>query len=206
MKNDRVPAWLVPHVPLCEAVAALFHPLVDVTVYDLRRDRLVASWNGGGRGTGAPAGPLAEFAAGAGSRGVVGPLATVLPDGRAGTAVAVVLKNAKGAARGLLTVTFDRSPLDEAVALLAGFGAPPQAQTPPPPEREWRERIAAAVDEECRAAGFRRDRLTREQRLTLVRSLDARSLFATRHAASHAAQALGVSRTTVYALLKEAHS
>jgi predicted transcriptional regulator YheO len=48
--------------------------------------------------------------------------------------------------------------------------------------------------------------LTRVQRLELVRALDERGLFATRNAAAHAAGSLGVSRTTVYALLKEARS
>ena len=45
-----------------------------------------------------------------------------------------------------------------------------------------------------------------DQRLDLVRVLDGRGLFSTRNAAAHAGRALGVSRTTVYALLKEARS
>jgi predicted transcriptional regulator YheO len=62
------------------------------------------------------------------------------------------------------------------------------------------------VDEECRSRHLRRDRLTRPQRLELVRVLDEHGLFATRNAAAHAGAALGVSRTTIYALLKEART
>jgi len=206
MNDDRLPAWLEPYVPLCKAVAALFHPLVQVTVHDLRRDRVVASWSGGGRGArSAPAPALAELAARPSPAGVLGPVPVELPGGRTGTAVGVLLVSAKGAPRGLLCVTFDRSPLDEAVALLGSFAAPPQTQAPSP-AAAWSEQFGAVVDEQCRAAGLRRDRLTRAQRLALVRALDDRGLFATRHAAAHAAQALGVSRTTVYDLLKEVRS
>ncbi len=108
--------------------------------------------------------------------------------------------------RGLLCVDFDRSPLDGTIELLRRFAAPVQERPPELFDRDWREQIALLVDEECRARRLRRDRLTREQRLALVRLVDERGLFATRHAAAHAARALGVSRTTLYALLKEARS
>jgi predicted transcriptional regulator YheO len=131
-----------------------------------------------------------------------------LPGAQAGTAVGVVLAGAKGAPRGLLAITFDRSPLVDAVTLIGTFAAPP---APPQPQQPaavavWAEQIGAVVAEESRAAGLRTDRLTRLQRLALVRALDERGLFSTRHATAHAARALGVSRTTVYDLLKEARS
>jgi len=39
------PAWLEPHLRVCEAIVALLHPLAEVAVHDVRRDRLVAIWN-----------------------------------------------------------------------------------------------------------------------------------------------------------------
>ena len=119
-----------------------------------------------------------------------------------------MLANAKGAPRGLLAITFDRSPLDgrrRAARELRGAAAAAAAAAPAA-VAVWGEQIGAVVDEECRAAGLRTDRLTRAQRLALVRALDERGLFSTRHATAHAAHALGVSRTTVYDLLKEARS
>jgi predicted transcriptional regulator YheO len=200
------PAWLEVHLPVCEAVAVLFHPLAEVAVHDIRRDRIVAIWN-----------PISERKVGDRSlidelpdypedARVIGPYAKVLADGRAITSVSVVLHNAKGAARGLLCINFDRSPLDGTIELLARFAAPVQERPPELFDRDWREQIVLLVDDQCRARRLRRDRLTREQRLALVRLMDDRSLFSTRHAASHAARALGVSRTTIYALLKEART
>ena len=200
------PAWLELHIPLCEAIVALFHPLAEVAVHDIRRDRIVAIWN-----------PISARKAGERSfidelpehpedACVIGPYPKVLADGRAVTSVGVVLHNAKGARRGLLCINFDRSPLDGTIELLTRFAAPVRERPADLFDRDWREQIVLLVDDQCRARRLRRDRLTREQRLALVRLMDERGLFSTRHAAAHAALALGVSRTTIYALLKEART
>jgi D-arginine utilization repressor len=200
------PTWLEPHLPVCEAIVALFHPFAEVAVHDVRRDRICAIWNlisernVGDRSLLDELPPYAEDAR------VIGPYPKVLADGRAITSVSVVLHNAKGAKRGLLCIDFDRSPLDGIIELLSRFAAPVQERPPELFDRDWREQIVRLVDGECRARRLSRDRLTRGQRLDLVRLMDKRGLFSTRHAAAHAARALGVSRTTIYALLKEART
>jgi predicted transcriptional regulator YheO len=204
--KSPTPSWLQPYLPLCEAIVALLAPLAEVAVHDIRRDCIVAIWNPlsarkiGGRSLSAELPPYPEDAR------VIGPYSKVLADGRAITSVSVVLDNAKGAPRGLLCIDFDRSPLDSTIDLLVRFAAPVEDRPAELFDRDWREQILLVVDEECRSRHARRDRLTRQQRLDLVRILDGRGLFSTRHAAAHAARALGVSRTTVYALLKEARS
>jgi predicted transcriptional regulator YheO len=204
--KSPVPNWLEPHLPVCEAIVALFAPLTEVAVHDIRRDRIVGVWNPvSGRKVGDRS-PIAELPPYPVNARVIGPYAKVLADGRAVTSISVVLRNAKGAPRGLLCINFDRSPLDSTIDLLVRFAAPVEDRPAELFEKDWREQILLVVDEECRSRHLRRDRLTREQRLELVRILDDRGLFATRNAAAHAGRALGVSRTTIYALLKEARS
>lgn len=194
------------YAPIGEAIARLFHPYAEVAVHDLASDRIVALWNPfSRRKVGDPA-LLSELPESIGELGVYGPYAKVLADGRNLTAISTVLVDAKGIRRGLLCVNFDRSPLDSIAELLSRFAAP---ATPRPPElfsRDWREQIALVIDEECRARHLRRDQLVREDRLALVKLLNGRGLFSTRQAASHAAMALGVSRATIYAMLKEVHA
>ena len=206
MPKHRSPEWLAPYVPICEAIARLFHPYAEVAVHDLAGDRIVALWNPfSKRKVGDPA-LLAELPENIRELGVYGPYAKVLPDGRNLTSVSAVLADAKGVRRGLLCVNFDRSPLDGVAELLTRFAAP---VAPRPPElfsRDWREQIALVIDEACRARHLRRDQLTRDDRLALVKLLNDKSLFSTRQAASHAALALGVSRATVYAMLKEVNA
>jgi predicted transcriptional regulator YheO len=203
MATRPTPPWLQTYAPVCEAIARLFHPYAEVAVHDLATDRIVALWNPlSRRKVGDPA-LLSELPQDIGELGVYGPYAKVLPDGRHLTSVSAILADAKGVRRGLMCVNFDRSPLDGVAELLARFVAP---VAPRPPElfsRDWREQIALVVEEECRARHLRREQLTREDRLVLVRILNDQGLFSTRQAASHAALALGVSRATVYSLLKE---
>ena len=206
MRRDRIPAWLEPHLPVCEAIVALFHPLAEVAVHDIRRDRIVAIWNPISEHKVGDRSLLDEWPDDPGEARVMGPYPKILADGRAITSVSVVLNNAKGAKRALLCINFDRSPLDGTIELLKRFAAPVRERPPELCDRDWREQIVLLVDDQCRARGLRRDRLTREQRLALVRLMDERGLFSTRNAAAHAARALGVSRTTIYALLKEARS
>lgn len=200
MAPHRPPPWLASYVPVAEAIARLFHPHVEVVVHDLAGDRIAAIWNPfSGRRAGDPS-LLDELP---GDMGILGPYPKVLAGGQRLTSVSAALADRDGVRRGLLCVNFDRSPLDGAVELLTRFAAP---AAPLPAElvsRDWRERIALVVDEACRARHLRRDRLTRADRLDLVRTLHGQGLFATRKAVDHAAAALGVSRATVYALLKE---
>jgi len=200
------PAWLEPHLRVCEAIVALLHPLAEVAVHDVRRDRLVAIWNPISARKVGDRSLIDELPEHSEDARVIGPYPKVLADGRAITSVSVALHNAKGATRGLLCINFDRSPLDGAIELLSRFAAPVRDRPPDLFDHDWREQIVLLVDEQCRARGLRRDRLSREQRLALVRLMDERGLFSTRHAAAHAARALGVSRTTIYALLKEART
>jgi len=206
MSNDAIPNWLEPHLATCEAIVALLHPFAEVAIHDIRRDRIVALWNPISEREVSEASLLDELPDYPEDARVIGPYPKVLADGRAITSVSVVLRNAKGARRGLLCINFDRSPFDGAIELLSRFAAPAQERPPELFDRDWREQIALLVDAECRARQLRRDRLTRKQRLELVKLMDERGLFATRNAAAHAARALGASRTTIYALLKEART
>ena len=204
--KSPVPNWLEPHLPVCEAIVALFAPYAEVAVHDIRRDRIVGIWNPlsarkvGDRSLIDELPPHSELAR------IIGPYPKVLADGRAVTSVSVVLHNGKGAPRGLLCINVDRSPFDGMIDVLVRFAAPVEDRPAELFDKDWREQILLVVDEECHSRALRRDRLSRDQRLSLVRLLDERGLFATRNAAVHAARALGVSRTTVYALLKEARS
>jgi len=206
MATDECPNWLLPHLATCEAIVTLFHPFAEVAVHDIRRDRIVALWNPISERVVGDASLLDELPEHPEDARVIGSYPKVLADGRAVTSVSVVLCNARGARRGLLCINFDRSPLDGTIDFLTRFAAPVQERPPELFDRDWREQIALLVDAECRVRQLRRDRLTREQRLGLVKLMDERGLFATRNAAAHAARAVGASRATIYALLKEARA
>ncbi|MGL4174488.1 MAG: helix-turn-helix transcriptional regulator [Dermatophilaceae bacterium] len=198
--TDRPPLDTTPYTTLIEAVVALLHPRAEVVVHDVPRDRIVAIWNSfSGRKVGDPS-LLGELPANDDGHHVLGPYEKVGSDGHRITSVTVTIADGQG----LICINLDRSPLDEAIAILSRFAAP---LTSPPPElfeRDWREQINSVVDDWLRQRHLDRARLTRGDRVELVRELDGRGVFAIRHAAHHVARALGSSRATIYSLLQEA--
>lgn len=199
----EVPRWAIPLQSPCAAIAALLSPHAEVALHDLASDRIVGLWNPfPGRSVG-DASLLDELPASWQERAVQGPYRKVLADGRELSSISAVVRDGRGRDRGLLCVNLDRGPLLDLAGALASVAAPVEE---PPGElftRDWREQISLTVDSLCRERLLDRRRLTRPQRRDLVGILDERGLFATRNAADHAARALGVSRATVYALLKE---
>jgi predicted transcriptional regulator YheO len=203
MSKSKSPQWLKTYAPICDAIARLLHPYAEVVVHDLASDLIVAIWNPfSGRKVGDPA-LISDLHDGTPELGVYGPYGKVLPDGRNLTSVSAVLADAEGTLRGLLCVNFDRSPLDGVAEMLSRFVAPVATRPPELFNRDWREQIALVIDEECRARHLRRDQLSRQDRLALVKVLNDKGLFSTRQAANHAAIALNVSRATIYSFLKE---
>jgi D-arginine utilization repressor len=193
----------VPVESAAAVIAALLHPHAEVALHDLATDTIVGLWNGfGGRQVGDPA-LLSELPESWRERPVQGPYAKVRADGAQLSSVSAVIRDAGGTARGLLCVNLDRTPLLELAEVIGRIAAPAEPAPPELFERDWREQIAITVDEHCRELGIDRRRLGRAQRAALVGELDRRGLFATRNAAQHAGKALGVSRATVYVLLKE---
>jgi predicted transcriptional regulator YheO len=197
------PDWLAPHAPVLTAVVALFHPHVEVVAHDVRRDRVVAIWNPlSGRTIGDPSLLEPELLHATRSDAVVGPYPKVDEQGGRWTSVSVPL----GEGRGLLCINFDRSALDGAAELLTRFAAAVQPRPDALFVRDWRHEVNVLVDDWCRTSEVARSRLTRPQRLELVAHLDGKGVFAVRHAAGQVATALGVSRATVYDLLKTVRS
>jgi predicted transcriptional regulator YheO len=195
-----VPEWLTPVVPAVEAVVALFHPHLEAVVHDVAAGEVVAVWNPlSGRRPGDPSlldpSQLCD-------PGVLGPYVTSDAQGRTWTSVTVPL--AGGAA--LLCLNFDRTVLDHAVTALTTFGSTVSVEPPPAGrfEPDWRAEINLIVDGWCRSERLPRRGMSAAQRRELVAHLDGRGVFGVRHSARHVAAALGVSRATVYGLLKAA--
>lgn len=192
-------SWLEPHASVVAAMVALLSPHLEAVAHDVDRDRVVAVWNPlSGRCVGDVSLLEPELLRTARDGTVYGPYAKVDAQGGRWTSVSVPL----AAGRGLLCLNFDRSALDAAAAALTRFAAAVEPRPAALFERDWREEINVLVDEWCRDARVPRARLTSVQRRELVGMLDGKGLFAMRRAVVQVADALSVSRATVYSLLK----
>ncbi|MGW6918216.1 helix-turn-helix transcriptional regulator [Kitasatospora sp. NPDC054939] len=198
--DPRIATW----APACQAVALLLGPYAEVVLHDAERDRVLAIWNPMTRR--APGDPslLGELdALGPSAPDVYGPYEKLLPDGRRLSSVSAVLRGPDGRPAAVLCVNVDRSPLENAAALLAAFAAPTVPRPEPLFEQDWTERVNDLVGGYVRSHGRPLDRLTREDRLAVLQELDTAGVFAVRRAVPVVAHALRVSRSTVYTLLAE---
>ncbi|MFI9594707.1 transcriptional regulator [Nonomuraea sp. NPDC052265] len=198
--DARVRLWS----PVCEAVAALLAPYAEVILHDVRGDRVLGVWNPmSGRGPGAPSllGELDRLDASPG--GVYGPYEKLLADGRRLSSVSAVLRDPGGEPSAVLCVNLDRTPLEQAAALLAAFAAPSAPRPEALFEHDWTERVQQIVGAYVREHGRPVERLTRADRLAVMAELDLAGVFAVRRATSVVAGALRTSRSTLYALLAE---
>ncbi|WP_409494358.1 transcriptional regulator [Amycolatopsis sp. cmx-11-12] len=200
MTDERVRQWS----PVARAVAALLGPYAEVVLHDVVLDEVLAIWN-----------PMTDRRAGEQSllgeldklepsaTDVYGPYEKTLTDGRRLSSVSALLRDEGGEPHAVLCINLDRTPMDQAAALLASFAAPVRPRPEPLFEQDWTERVQHTIGAYVRDHGRPIERLTRDDRLALVAELDAAGVFSVRRAVPAVATALRASRSTVYALLSE---
>ncbi len=198
--DPRVRAW----APACQAVALLLGPYAEVVLHDPDTDRILAIWNPmSARSPGDPSllGDLNALDLSA--RDVFGPYEKLLADGRRLTSVTAILRDPDGKASAVLCINLDRTPLEQAAALLTAFGAPTASRPEQLFEQDWYERVQQLVGTYVRECSRPVERLTRADRLAVLARLEAARVFDVRRATPVVARALRVSRSTVYGLRAE---
>jgi predicted transcriptional regulator YheO len=198
--DPRVQRW----EPVCRAVALLLGPYAEVVLHDPRTDRVLEIWNPmTSRRAGEPS-MLGELdALDPSARDVFGPYEKLLADGRRLSSVSAVLRDADGEPSAVLCINLDRTPLERAAAVLSAFGAPAVPRPEPLFEQDWSEHVRHIVGGHVRQTGRPVERMTRQDRLVVLGLMDEAGVFAVRRAAPVVAEALQVSRSTVYGLLSE---
>ncbi|MER6251908.1 PAS domain-containing protein [Streptomyces sp. NPDC001584] len=199
-RDPRLRMW----GPVCQAVALLLGPYAEVVLHDPETDRVLQIWNPmTTRRAGDPSllGELDALAPSA--QDVYGPYEKMLVDGRRLSSVSAVLRDAQDQPSAVLCINLDRTPLEQAAAVLSAFGAPVVQRPEPLFEEDWSERIQHVIGSYVRETGRPVERMTRQDRLAVLGRLDEARVFAVRRAAPVVAGALRVSRSTVYGLLAE---
>ncbi|MFG2387088.1 helix-turn-helix transcriptional regulator [Streptomyces avermitilis] len=198
--DPRVRMW----APVGQAIALLLGPYAEVVLHDPDTDCILAIWNPmTAREPGDPS-LLGELdALDPSARDVFGPYEKLLADGRRLSSVSAVLRGPDGGATAVLCVNLDRTPLEQAAAVLSAFGAPSAGRPQPLFEQDWNEQIQHVVGTYVRDCGRPVERLTRTDRLEVLARLEKAGVFAVRRATPAVAGALRISRSTLYGLLAE---
>jgi predicted transcriptional regulator YheO len=197
---------LALYFPVAEAVAALLHPHAEVVIHAIATDRVVRIWNAFSKRRSGDPSYLGHDPDLLDEAETYGPYEKAANDGSRLKSVSAVLKTAQGKKLGFLCINLDLAKIDAAVALLSAFGMPAASMPEPLLRHDWREQINLAIRVFLQENGSSLQALDRSDRIALIAALDSRGLFETRNAAPFVAQALGISRASVYGLLTAARA
>ncbi len=209
MADSCADAVLASLRPVVDGLAATFGPWCEVVLHDYRQgEKSVVAV--AGRVTGRRVGgSLSEIGLRVLAQGehAVNDLnyVTRTRDGRVARSSTMPLRDDEGRVFGALCVNLDVTTVRQAADLLAALGGAPAAALPSTTfTDDFDEVVDAVVRAEELALGRSVEAMSRDERIVLLRALEARGVFAVRGAAPQVARRLGISRSGLYADLAEA--
>jgi predicted transcriptional regulator YheO len=194
-----------PYFAIGEAIATLFHPLVEVVLHDLRSGRIVRIWN---CRTDRQAGDLShlhrpqdQFSE---TQAILGPYEKALPFQGRTKSITAGLRDVDNELIGFLCINLDVTLIDQATTMLTSFAAAQMKRPEPIYRNDLQLHISYLVRDYSIEVNKPIDHLNKEQRVELVATVDRAGLFQARKSVELLAKAMHISRASVYNLLAEA--
>jgi D-arginine utilization repressor len=191
---------LSSYVPICNAIAALFHPHVEVVLHDLASRKIFYIANSFSKRRAGDS-SLNESEAGfAGMDEVIGPYPKTKWDGRRLKSITAVIRGPARRPAGLLCINHDIDALTAAVDQLRHVIELPFENVPTKPllSQDWREHVNTVIGEFLTARKATLAGLKSNDLDELMGELDARGIFDIRRAVPYVAEVLQLSRATIY--------
>lgn len=189
---------------ISETIARLLHPHAEVVLHDLATGKIAKIWNPfSGRKPGEPS-DLDGIDPETADDDVIGPYEKASPKGTRLKSISAIIRPEATIARFLLCINLDVSQFDAAAKLLQNFGATSESRPDWMFRQDIREQINLQIADFLKRHNLSLPSLDPEGRVALIGHLDQSGAFQTRRAVDHIAAALGLSRTTVYVLLRQA--
>lgn len=200
-----MPHPLQPHIPVADAIAAVFAPHVEVVIHDLATGTVHHIANPISRRSPGDESLTELESAADPDASVIGPYAKTNWDGRRLKSITAVLRDGRGRAIGLLCLNVDVSLFETLQAVARDFLRFAEVADKPSVlfRNDWREDVNDIVGRLAAERGARLSALAPDDRMALVAALDARGLFDVRNATPYIAQLLDLSRATLYKTLKD---
>jgi predicted transcriptional regulator YheO len=187
-------------VPICDAIAGLFRPHVEVALHNLATGKVFYIANSFSKrrvGDSSLNEPETAFDQ---EDAVIGPYAKINYDGRRLKSITAVIRGSSRKAIGLLCINYDISLLAGTAEQLRHMIAIPlrSASTAPLMAHDWRERASTVVGEFLLRRNTTLAGLDSRDMGELINELAQDGLFEIRRAVPYIAKVLGVSRATIY--------
>ena len=195
-----------PYYSIGEAIATLLHPFAEVVLHDLRTGRIERIWNSS---TGRAAGDLSrlnraqdQFSS---DQPILGPYEKALPSQGRTKSITAGLRDLKGELIGFLCINLDVTLIDGATSLLASFAAVQMKRCEPIYRNDLQQQINYLVRDYSLKVNKPIQHLGKQERVDLVSLVNEANLFQARNSIKLVAEAMHLSRASVYNLLAEAN-
>jgi D-arginine utilization repressor len=195
-----------PYYSIGEAVATLLHPFAEVVLHDLRTGRIERIWNSS---TGRAAGELSrlnraqdQFSA---DQPILGPYEKALPSQGRTKSITAGLRDPQGELIGFLCINLDVSLIDGAASLLANFATVQMKRCEPIYRNDLQQQINYLIRDYSLKVNKPIKHLCKQERVDLVSLVNEANLFQARNSIKLVAEAMHLSRASVYNLLAEAN-
>jgi predicted transcriptional regulator YheO len=134
---------------------------------------------------------------------ILGPYEKALPSQGRTKSITAGLRNAENELIGFLCVNLDVSVLDSAISMMASFASTELKRPEPIYRNDLQQHVSYLVRDYSLRVNKPIENLTRAERAELVQMVDRDGLFQARHSVTHVANAMKISRASVYNLLSE---
>jgi D-arginine utilization repressor len=191
---------LSSYVPICDAIAALFHPHVEVVLHDLSTGKILYIANSFSKRRADDSSLNEPEAVFAGTDPVIGPYPKINWNGRRLKSITAVIRGRARKAAGLLCINHDVDALTCAAEQIQRLLELPIGNVPTKPllSPDWRERVNSVIGEFLTARKATLAGLKSRDLDELMGELDERGIFDIRRAAPYVAEVLLLSRATIY--------
>lgn len=193
---------LASYAAVCDGVAQLFQPFVEVVLHDLETETAVhIAGNFSKREIGEPS--LLHEIDFRPSERLLGPYEKVNWDGRRIKSISIILRDSGERPIAVMCINADVSHFHAVMQTLSAFASIPVDHAKPASlfKEDWHERINEYIQNWTGSRGLIIAGLSREQKQQLVKDLSADGAFGGRNSAAYISRILGMGRATVYKYL-----
>lgn len=198
---------LASYAAVCDGVAQLFQPFVEVVLHDLETETAVhIAGNFSKREIGEPS-LLHEIDFRPTER-LLGPYEKVNWDGRRIKSISIILRDSSERPMTVMCINADVSHFHAVMQTLSAFASIPVDHAKPASlfKEDWHERINEYIQNWTGSRGLIIADLTREQKQQVVKDLSADGAFGGKNSAAYISRILGMGRATVYKYLSQDRS
>lgn len=195
---------LKPYVALCDAIAKLFYPNVEVVMHDLEAKKLVHIVNAFSKRRVGDA-MLSELKdLNNIKEDWVGPYDKVGSDGKRLKAVSIIVRDSDEKPIGMICINYNIEPIETLFESLKGFLHVTPSETKPPVlfSQSWREHTDETIEKYLSSKNIALSGLSSDDKKELVIFLENEGIFAIRNVVGYICSVLNISKATIYNWLK----